>query len=191
MGRLVLHPCIHVWRFARQYRYEPPSEFPLTLPFADIVHRVLTYSNSNFSQLIGRLLVPIPCSHLHSAFRLTRDLGHVLDSLVRVLRRPLSQQATPFEFHTAQRNTNKCTMWVEVHPQTNVANNSHAEKPCRQTLVQQFQSLLTLFPKSFLSFFIELDCYWSRAIKLWMKLRIQRDLLSDFMRGDAAKNKNR
>ena len=27
-------------RFARQYRYEPPSEFPLTLPFAGIVHHL-------------------------------------------------------------------------------------------------------------------------------------------------------
>ena len=27
-------------RFARQYRYEPPSEFPLTLPFTGIVHHL-------------------------------------------------------------------------------------------------------------------------------------------------------
>ena len=27
-------------RFARQYRYEPPSEFPLTLPFAGIIHHL-------------------------------------------------------------------------------------------------------------------------------------------------------
>jgi hypothetical protein len=27
-------------RFARQYRYEPPSEFPLILPFTGIVHHL-------------------------------------------------------------------------------------------------------------------------------------------------------
>ena len=27
-------------RFARQYRYEPPSEFPLNLPFTGIVHHL-------------------------------------------------------------------------------------------------------------------------------------------------------
>ncbi len=27
-------------RFARQYRYEPPSEFPLSLPFTSIVHHL-------------------------------------------------------------------------------------------------------------------------------------------------------
>ncbi len=27
-------------RFARQYRYEPPSEFPLTSPFTGIVHNL-------------------------------------------------------------------------------------------------------------------------------------------------------
>ena len=27
-------------RFARQYRYEPPSEFPLTSPFTSIVHHL-------------------------------------------------------------------------------------------------------------------------------------------------------
>ena len=27
-------------RFARQYRYEPPSEFPLSLPFTGIVHHL-------------------------------------------------------------------------------------------------------------------------------------------------------
>ena len=33
-------------RFARQYRYEPPSEFPLTLPLSNIVHH-LSGLNSN------------------------------------------------------------------------------------------------------------------------------------------------
>ena len=27
-------------RFARQYRYEPPSEFPQTSPFTGIVHHL-------------------------------------------------------------------------------------------------------------------------------------------------------
>ena len=27
-------------RFARQYRYEPPSEFPLSLPFTGVVHHL-------------------------------------------------------------------------------------------------------------------------------------------------------
>jgi len=42
MVRLVLSPMYKKYdeRFARQYRYEPPAEFPLSLPFSGIVHNL-------------------------------------------------------------------------------------------------------------------------------------------------------
>jgi hypothetical protein len=39
-------------RFARQYRYEPPPEFPLVLPFTGIVHHLSgpnTYAHTQTS----------------------------------------------------------------------------------------------------------------------------------------------
>ena len=79
-------------RFARQYRYEPPSEFPLTLPFASIVHHLsgpntCAHTQTSFNQSVG-CWCKHPSSHFHFASRLTtRELAHMLDSLVRVSRR--------------------------------------------------------------------------------------------------------
>ena len=38
--RELAHTPMYDERFARQYRYEPPSEFPLSLPFTGIVHHL-------------------------------------------------------------------------------------------------------------------------------------------------------
>ena len=82
-------------RFARQYRYEPPSEFPLTSPYTGIVHHLSGPKNNAHTQtfrqchLAGRCC----CECLASitfitpvGFSTTR-LALVLDSLVRVSRR--------------------------------------------------------------------------------------------------------
>ena len=41
-GSISLSPLIPMYdeRFARQYRYEPPSEFPLSLAFAGVAHHL-------------------------------------------------------------------------------------------------------------------------------------------------------
>ena len=38
--RKFAHTPMYDERFARQHRYEPPSEFPLNLPFTSIVHHL-------------------------------------------------------------------------------------------------------------------------------------------------------
>ena len=38
--RKLAHTPTYDERFARQHRYEPPSEFPLNLPFTSIVHHL-------------------------------------------------------------------------------------------------------------------------------------------------------
>ena len=77
-------------RFARQYRYEPPPEFPLASPYPGIVHHLsgpdrcapLKPLTAGQGRLAGHAL------HFHSARGLaTRVLAHVSDSLVRVSRR--------------------------------------------------------------------------------------------------------
>ena len=79
-------------RFARQYRYEPPPEFPLSLPFAGIVHHLSGPSRCVHTQTSQNRLVGCwckdPSSHLRCASGgATHELAHMLDSLVRVSRR--------------------------------------------------------------------------------------------------------
>ena len=79
-------------RFARQYRYEPPSEFPLTSPCTGIVHHLsgpnrYAHTQTSLNCLVG-CWCKYPNSHFHCAYRFaTRILAHMLDSLVRVSRR--------------------------------------------------------------------------------------------------------
>ena len=79
-------------RFARQYRCEPPSEFPQTLPFTGIVHHLsgpnrYAHTQTSLNWLVG-CWCKDPSSHFHFASRFTtRELAHMLDSLVRVSRR--------------------------------------------------------------------------------------------------------
>ena len=90
-------------RFARQYRYEPPPEFPLASPCSGIVHHLSGPNKYALTQIfrkrtIGRWCLPscegIPTSaprgrlyfHYASGFA-TQILAYVLDSLVRVSRR--------------------------------------------------------------------------------------------------------
>ena len=77
-------------RFARQYRYEPPPEFPLASPSSGIVHHLsgpdrcapLKPFTEDQDRLTGHAL------HFHCALELaTLVLAHASDSLVRVSRR--------------------------------------------------------------------------------------------------------
>ena len=82
-------------RFARQYRYELPSEFPLTSPYTSIVHHLsgpnlnaLTHTLHNRSKAVGCAKQKNPTYHFHFAYRFaTSILAFELDSLVRVSRR--------------------------------------------------------------------------------------------------------
>jgi hypothetical protein len=79
-------------RFARQYRYEPPTEFLQSLPFTGIVHHLsgpstCAHTQTSLDRSVG-CWCKYPSSHLHYASKLTaRELAHMLDSLVRVSRR--------------------------------------------------------------------------------------------------------
>ena len=60
-------------RFARQYRYEPPSEFPLSLPYARIVHHLsgpnrYAHTQTSLNRLVG-CWCKDPSSHFHCASR--------------------------------------------------------------------------------------------------------------------------
>ena len=79
-------------RFARQYRYEPPSEFPLTLPFASIVHHLSgpntnAHTQTSLNWLVGCWSKYSSCHFNFARKLITCELAHVLDSLVRVSRR--------------------------------------------------------------------------------------------------------
>ena len=79
-------------RFARQYRYEPPPEFPLASPCTGIVHHLsgpnrYAHTQTSLNCSVG-CWCKYPNSHFHCAYRFgTRILAHMLDSLVRVSRR--------------------------------------------------------------------------------------------------------
>jgi hypothetical protein len=83
-------------RFARQNRYEPPSEFPLTSPYSGIVHHLSGPSKYALTQIYHRKSRPVDAApkkdrtyvYFHYAYGLaTQTLAYVLDSLVRVSRR--------------------------------------------------------------------------------------------------------
>ena len=81
-------------RFARQYRYEPPPEFPLASPCTRIVHHLsgpnicaLTRINHE-KRSVDSAGLNLPISHFHYAYEFTTQiLAYMLDSLVRVTRR--------------------------------------------------------------------------------------------------------
>ena len=77
-------------RFARQYRYGPPSAFQQTSTYTGIVHH-LSGPDRNaplkpFTEDQGRLAGHALCFHCARGLA-TRVLAHVSDSLVRVSRR--------------------------------------------------------------------------------------------------------
>ena len=80
-------------RFARQYRYKPPSEFPLTSPFTGIVHHLSGPNSCAHTQTSHNCLVGCWCRNIPAITFIplmgltTHKLAHMLDSLVRVSRR--------------------------------------------------------------------------------------------------------
>ena len=81
-------------RFARQYRYELPSEFPLTSPYTGIVHHLSGPKNNALTQTSSRRKWSVDAAGSLASFTFisrvgfsTTTLALVLDSLVRVSRR--------------------------------------------------------------------------------------------------------
>ena len=82
-------------RFARQYRYEPPPEFPLASPYSGIVHHLSGPNRYAYTQTSFKRKKSVVCAkqknpncYFHSAYRFaTRTLAIEVDSLVRVSRR--------------------------------------------------------------------------------------------------------
>ena len=81
-------------RFARQYRYELPSEFPLTSPYTGIVHHLSGPKNNALTQTSSRRKWSVDAAGGLASFTFisrvgfsTTTLALVLDSLVRVSRR--------------------------------------------------------------------------------------------------------
>ena len=63
-------------RFARQYRYEPPSEFPLTSPFSGIVHHLSGPNRCAHTQTSQDRLVGCWCKNPSSHFHYASRFGH-------------------------------------------------------------------------------------------------------------------
>ncbi len=84
MVRLVFAPIPKFYeRFARQFRYEPPPEFPLTFPFSGIVHHLSGPNIYALTQTTLKITVSCSCTypsiHFHCACRFnTRKLAHML-----------------------------------------------------------------------------------------------------------------
>ena len=80
-------------RFARQYRYEPPPEFPLALPYPDIVHHLSGPSRHAHTQTFSqesRLAILAKLQTVTFTARMNLMYIHLrvcVDSLVRVSRR--------------------------------------------------------------------------------------------------------
>ena len=96
-------------RFARQYRFEPPSGFPLTSPCTSIVHHLSGPSIYALARHRAKASTrcpgcvpygspPIIELSPHSGFD-TLVLAHMLDSLVRVSRRVGSHRADAPSWH--------------------------------------------------------------------------------------------
>ena len=81
-------------RFARQYRYELPSEFPLTSPYTGIVHHLSGPKNHALTQTSPKRKWSVDAAGSLASITFisrvgfsTTTLALVLDSLVRVSRR--------------------------------------------------------------------------------------------------------
>ena len=63
-------------RFARQYRYEPPSEFPQTSPFTGIVHHLSGPNKYTHAQTSPNRSVGYWCKHLSNHFHYAHKFHH-------------------------------------------------------------------------------------------------------------------
>ena len=165
-------------RFARQYRYELPSEFPLTSPYTGIVHHLSGPSGRARTQTLHqRLMVGrCCCLRLASLTFITRvgfstgTLACTLDSLVRVSRRVgknhfdkiaqgPSSRATPGQ-HALEQAPSRTASGI-TRPHLVSASDQVARIQASQIASLEYistgsastiSSLLTFFPKCFSSF---------------------------------------
>ena len=73
-------------RFARQYRYELPSEFPLSLLFTGIVHHlsgpsICAHTQTSLNRSVG-CWCKYPSSHFHCAHRFEHPCTRTHDRLL-------------------------------------------------------------------------------------------------------------
>ena len=117
-------------RFARQYRYEPPSEFLLSLPCTGIVHHLSgpnIHANSNLSNDWSVAGANIPAvTFITQTGLTTHELAHMLDSLVRVSRRveknhlvikPWASERSREHSHTRRHATMFSELYTHAHGQ--------------------------------------------------------------------------
>ena len=163
-------------RFARQYRFEPPPEFPLASPYSSIVHHLSGPNKYALAHTPHRRSGTADAAgfpwHLILSFNslmsfCTRKLAYVLDSLVRVSRRvgksrfdkinyfPQALVALPndqhliLSFRSHAQSPEIAGLWSAVDPfRLSLAANWPASNASFSTV----SNLLTLFSKFFSSF---------------------------------------
>ena len=164
-------------RFARQYRYELPSEFPLTSPYTGIVHHLSGPKNNALTQTSSKRKKSVDAAVVLASFTFISHVGFsttilalVLDSLVRVSRRvgknhfdkiALSPSShTTLNLHRLFRRTS-CTASSIARLHLASANSQVARVQASQGVSLEYistgsastiSSLLTFFPKCFSSF---------------------------------------
>ena len=105
-------------RFARQYLYEPPPEFPLASPCPGIVHHLSgpnryarTQTFHRRSWLVDGALALPPVRFLAPHGFITHRLAYMLDSLVRVSRRvDWSHSANVLSAQVPKPETRACSL---------------------------------------------------------------------------------
>ena len=164
-------------RFARQYRYEPPSEFPLTSPYTGIVHHLSGPKNNALTQTSSRRKWSVDAAGCLASITFisrvgfsTTTLALVLDSLVRVSRRVgknhfdkiaqgPSSRTTPGQ-HALEQAPSRTASGI-ARPHLVSANDQVARIQTSQIASLEYistgsastiSSLLTFFPKCFSSF---------------------------------------
>ena len=164
-------------RFARQYRYEPPSEFPLTSPYTGIVHHLSGPKNNALTQTSSKRTKSVDAAGCLASFTFisrvgfsTTTLALVLDSLVRVSTRVgknhfdkiaqgPSSRPTPDQ-HALRRNGSRTASGIGrlhlVSAGARVARVRASQSASLEYIstgsASTISSLLTLFPKCFSSF---------------------------------------
>jgi|SanBayMetagenome_1026888.scaffolds.fasta_scaffold16108_2 hypothetical protein len=164
-------------RFARQYRYELPSEFPLTSPYTGIVHHLSGPKNNALTQTSSRRKWSVDAAVVLASFTFisrvgfsTTTLALVLDSLVRVSRRVgknhfdkiaqgPSSRPTPGQQARKQASAPTASGIARLHLVSASARVAPIEASQSASLeyistgsASTISSLLTFFPKCFSSF---------------------------------------
>ena len=164
-------------RFARQYRYELPSEFPLTSPYTGIVHHLSGPKNNALTQTSSKRKKSVDAAGFLASFTFisrvgfsTTTLALVLDSLVRVSRRVgknhfdkvaqgPSSHTTPDQHARTQAPSRTASGIARLHLVSANARATRVEASQGASLeyistgsASTISSLLTFFPKCFSSF---------------------------------------